>query len=184
VAEPDRAGRVSAASAPTQRTSTTRPPIASWTLRVATAAALGVDAAVHWGNAPAYDAVTGTISQGQLFRAEAAAAVVVGLLVLLRPRTGSWLAALLVASSALAAVLLYRYVDVGALGPLPDMYENTWQVPGKLLSAYAEGAAVVLAALGLRTHRRATPPHATAGSQAPGGEARPGPRSTHRRRQR
>jgi hypothetical protein len=38
------------------------------------------------------------------------------------------------------------------------MYENTWQVPGKLLSAYAEGAAVVLAALGLRTHRRATPP--------------------------
>jgi hypothetical protein len=151
---------VSAASAPTQRTSTTRPAVASWTLRVATAAALGVDAAVHWRNAPAYDAVTGTISQGQLFRAEAAAAVVVGLLVLLRPRASSWVAALLVASSALAAVLLYRYVDVGALGPLPDMYENTWQVPGKLLSAYAEGAAVVLAAPGLRTHRRHphTPP--------------------------
>ena len=40
-------------------------------------------------------------------------------------------------------MLLYRYVDVGSLGPLPDMYENTWQVPGKLLSAYAEAAAVV-----------------------------------------
>ena len=49
--------------------------------------------------------------------------------------------------------LLYRYADVGSLGPLPDMYENSWQVPGKLLSAYAEGAAVVLAGLGLLSHR-------------------------------
>jgi hypothetical protein len=65
--------------------------------------------------------------------------------VLVRPRRSGWLAALGVAASALAAVLLYRYVDLGSLGPLPDMYENTWQVPGKLLSAYAEGAAVVLA---------------------------------------
>jgi hypothetical protein len=44
-------------------------------------------------------------------------------------------------------------MDVGALGPLPDMYENTWQVPGKPLSA-AEAAAVVLAALGLYIHRK------------------------------
>jgi hypothetical protein len=58
-----------------------------------------------------------------------------------------------VGASALGAVLLYRYVDVGALGPLPDLYENTWQVPGKLLSTYAEAAAVVLAGLGLLTHR-------------------------------
>jgi hypothetical protein len=63
---------------------------------------------------------------------------------------------LLVSAGGLAAVLLYRYVDVGPLGPLPDMYENTWQVPGKLLSAYAEGAAVVLAGLGLRVHRGST----------------------------
>jgi hypothetical protein len=62
-------------------------------------------------------------------------------------------AAVLVAASALGAVVLYRYVDLGALGPLPDMYEDTWQVPGKLLSAYAEGTAVVLAGLGLLTHR-------------------------------
>jgi hypothetical protein len=94
-----------------------------------------------------------TISQGALFRAEAAVAVAVGLLVLVRPRPSGWLAALAVAVSALAAVLLYRYVDVGALGPLPDMYEDTWQVPGKLLSAWAEGTAVVLAGLGLLTHR-------------------------------
>ena len=36
---------------------------------------------------------------------------------------------------------------------MPDMYENTWQVPGKLLSAVAE-AAVVLATLGLFIHRK------------------------------
>jgi hypothetical protein len=40
--------------------------------------------------------------------------------------------------AAIAAALLHRYLDVGALGPSPDMYENTWQVPGKLLSAFAE----------------------------------------------
>jgi hypothetical protein len=148
----------------------------SWTLRVATAAALGVDAVVHWQNAPAYDAVTATVSQGGLFRAEAVVAVVAGLLVLVRPRPSSWLVALLVAASALGAVLLYRYVDVGVLGPLPDMYENTWQVPGKLLSAYAEAAAVVLAALGLVIHGGAAPPQKAAGSQAAGAAARPGPR--------
>ena len=34
------------------------------------------------------------------------------------------------------------------------MYENTWQVPGKLLSTYAEAAAVALAGVGLLTHRK------------------------------
>jgi predicted lipoprotein with Yx(FWY)xxD motif len=92
-------------------------------------------------------------AKGALFRAETAVAVAVGLLILVRPRTSGWVAAVLVAASALGAVVLYRYVDLGALGPLPDMYEDTWQVPGKLLSAYAEGTAVVLAGLGLLTHR-------------------------------
>ena len=152
---PDRdwTGQAGAATVPHHRAALARPAVGSWVLVVATAAALGVDAVVHWQNAPAYDAVGTTITQGMLFRAEAAVAVAAGLLVLLRPRTSSWVAALLVAASALGAVLLYRYVDVGSLGPLPDMYENTWQVPGKLLSAYAEAAAVVLATLGLLTHR-------------------------------
>ena len=154
--DPDRASP-SAATLPAPRPAVRRwawPALGSWLLRVATAAALGIDAAVHWQNAPAYDSVTATLSQGDLFRVETAAAVAAGLLVLLRPRPSSWLAALLVGASALAAVLLYRYVDVGSLGPLPDMYENTWQVPGKLLSAYAEAAAVLLAGLGLLTHRK------------------------------
>jgi ABC-type glutathione transport system ATPase component len=83
----------------------TRPAIGSWILQVATAAALGIDAVVHWQNASAYDAVTGTVSQGELFRAEAALAAVVGLGVLVRPWPSSWLAARLVAASALGAVL-------------------------------------------------------------------------------
>jgi hypothetical protein len=125
----------------------------SWMLRVSVAAALGIDAVVHARNASAYDAVKATVSQGELFRLEAGLAIVAALLVLMRPRPSSWVAALVVAASALAAVLLYRYVDVGSLGPFPDMYENTWQVPGKLLSAYAEVAAVLLAVLGVLTHR-------------------------------
>jgi len=155
--------RASAATVPVPGGALARSVIVSWSLRIATAAALGVDAAVHWHNASAYDAVKATLSQGELFRIETAMAVAVGLLVLVRPRRGSWVAALAVGASALAAVLLYRYVDLGALGPLPDMYENTWQVPGKLLSAYAEGATVVLAGLGLLTHRGATPIRANAG---------------------
>jgi hypothetical protein len=153
----DQASRASAATVPMHRGALARSTIISWTLWVATAAALGIDAAVHWQNASAYDAVTATLSQGELFRVEAALAVAVGLLVLVRPRPSSWLAALAVAASALAAVLLYRYVDVGSLGPLPDMYENTWQVPGKLLSAYAEAAAIGLAGLGLLIYRTRTP---------------------------
>jgi hypothetical protein len=173
---PDRASRASTATVPLGRGALARSAIGSWVLRIATAAALGIDAIVHWQNAPAYDAVTGTVSQGQLFRVEAVLAVAVGLLVLVRPRPSSWLAALLVAASALGAVLLYRYVDVGALGPLPDMYENTWQVPGKLLSAYAEGAAVVLAGLGLMAAvlaRRSAPAHRELGyGRRPGSTGR------------
>ncbi|HEX8927558.1 MAG TPA: hypothetical protein VGA45_01475, partial [Actinomycetota bacterium] len=120
-----------------------------WALRIGTAAALAIDAGVHAYNASGYDEVTGTITQGNLFRVEAGVACAVALLLLLWPRRIVWIAALLVAASALGAVLLYRYVDVGSLGPLPDMYENTWDVPGKVLSAWAEGAAVVLATLGL-----------------------------------
>ena len=161
--DPDRASR-SVATLPVRRPAVGRwvwPALGWWLLRVATAAALGIDAAVHWQNAPAYDSVTATLSQGDLFRVEAAAAVAAGLLVLLRPRPSSWLAALLVGASALAAVLLYRYVHVGAVGPLPDMYENTWQVPGKLLSASAEAATVLLAGLGLHTYRRHRDPTAS-----------------------
>jgi hypothetical protein len=119
-------------------------------LRAATAAALVVDAVVHLRDAGFYDSVVGSVvSQGALFRAEAGAALLVAVLLLAWPARWVWAAALLVAGSAAAAVLLYTAVDVGALGPLPDMYEPTWALPGKPLSAVAEVAGALLAAAGL-----------------------------------
>jgi hypothetical protein len=111
--------------------------IVSCALRLGTAAALSIDAAVHLHNAAAYDDIKATFTQGGLFRFEAGVAIAAALLVLVWPRRSAWALALLVAASALATVLVYRYVDIGKLCPFPNMYKNTWDVPGKLLSAYA-----------------------------------------------
>jgi hypothetical protein len=62
-------------------------------------------------------------------------------------RIGFALAAV-VAASALGAILLYRYVNVGSLGPLPNMYEPVW-FPEKTTAAVAEAAATVAAVGGL-----------------------------------
>lgn len=125
-----------------------------WVLRLLTAAGLAVDAYVHADLAANYDPVTKTISQGDLFRIEAGAAALAALLVILfgtRPLV--WGYALLVAAAGVAAVLLYRYVDVGSVGPLPNMYEPGWY-PEKTASAVAEAAAMVTAAAGVLLARR------------------------------
>jgi hypothetical protein len=120
-----------------------------WALAVVTAAALAVDAYVHADLAPDYDAVRASVSQGTLFRVEAAAAALAALLVLVaRRRRTAWAFAFLVAAGGLAAVLLYRYVQVGAVGPLPDMYEPIW-FPEKTASAVAEAVGAGTALLGL-----------------------------------
>jgi hypothetical protein len=165
VPDPDRATQANAAAVPRLGGAVARSPVVSWALRVGTAAALGIDATVHLRNASGYDAVKATFTEGGLFRFEAGVAIAAGLLVLVWPRRSAWVLALLVGASALAAVLLYRYVDVGTLGPFPNMYENTWQVSGKLLSAFAEGAAVVLAGLGLLVHWGGTPTRTRTGAQ-------------------
>ena len=54
----------------------------------------------------------------------------------------------MVAASSLTAILLYRYVNVGQIGFLPNMYEPAW-FPEKSVAAVAEAAATVLAAGGL-----------------------------------
>lgn len=56
--------------------------------------------------------------------------------------------AALAAASALGPVLLYTYVQVPALGPIPSMYDPAWY-PAKTLSAVAEAAALVLALLAI-----------------------------------
>ena len=108
---------------------------------------------MHLQLAPDYQlAAPAGIGQGNLFRIEAVAAVLVALWVLVRPSRLSFAAAFLVAASALAAVLLYRYVDVPAFGPIPSMYEPVW-FPEKTLSAVAEAVAAGAALLGLARTR-------------------------------
>ena len=127
-------------------------------LRAATAAALVVDAVVHLWDAGFYDAVASpVVSQGTLFRLEAGGALLIALLLVVWPARVVWAAALVVAATAAAAVLTYTYVDPGALGPLPDMYEPTWTLPGKVPSAVAEIVGTLLAAIGLVRARRRRP---------------------------
>ena len=124
-------------------------------LAVAAAATLAVDAYVHLHDAGFYDSVTTSVlSQGTLFRVQAALAVAVGLAVAVRPRPRWWAAALAVLASAAGAALVYTYINVGAVGPLPNMYEPTWVLPGKLISARVETAGAVIAAIGLLISRR------------------------------
>jgi hypothetical protein len=128
-------------------------------LAVVTAALLGVDAYVHLHNASQYDSFKSSVmSEGTLFRIQGVVAIVVAVALLIWPRILTWVLAILVSGSAAVAVVLYTYVNVGPLGPLPNLYENTWSPAGKVLSAVAEAAAFVVAIAGLvlalRTRRR------------------------------
>jgi hypothetical protein len=128
-------------------------------LRLIAAAGLAVDAYVHADLASAYDGIQATISQGTLFRIEAGAASLAALLVLATGRRATFALAALVAASALGAIMLYRYVDVGALGPLPNMYEPVWFAE-KITAAIAEAVALIAAigALTWETIRRRRDP--------------------------
>lgn len=114
-------------------------------LRLVTAAGLAVDAYVHADLASRYDGITATISQGTLFRIEAGAASLAALLVLVIGRRATFALAALVAVSAFGAIMLYKYVNVGTLGPLPNMYEPVWYTE-KTVSAIAEAVATLAAA--------------------------------------
>jgi len=108
-------------------------------------AGLAVDAYVHFDLASGYAAVrTSTLSQADLFRAEGVAAIVAAVGLIVRPRRYTAAFAFLVAAAGTAAVLVYRYVDVGAFGPFPNMYEPIWYTK-KTVSAWAEGIAAVAA---------------------------------------
>lgn len=124
------------------------------TLQVATAAGLAIDAYVHFDLASQYAESGGAINEGILFRVEAVVAVLTALAVIATGRLVSYLAALLVAGSALAVMLVSRYVDLGPLGPFPNLYDPVW-FPEKLLAALAEGAAFATALAGVIVTGRA-----------------------------
>ena len=141
-----------------------------WALRLVAAAALAVDAFVHADlvdmYAP-YARFQSGISQADLFRIEAAVASLAALLILLAANRLVWALVFVVSASALAAVMISRYFDIGAIGPIPDMYEPAWY-PEKVLTAVAEAVAVGVAVIGFlvvprlrRTSRGAPAPVAT-----------------------
>ena len=120
-----------------------------WTLIAIVVAGLAVQAFVHFDLASAFENnKTNTLSEADLFRAEAIAAIVAAVALLVRPRWYTAAFAFLVAASGTAAVVVYRYIDVGAFGPFPNMYDPYWAPAGKTLSAFAEAIAS-LAALAL-----------------------------------
>lgn len=116
-------------------------------LRLLTVAALAIDAYVHADLAAEHDLIRASISQGDLFRIEAGASALAALLLLLSASRLVWGFAVVVLVSALGAIMLYRYVDVGVLGPLPDMYEPPWD-PEKTTAAVGEAAGVATAVVG------------------------------------
>lgn len=124
-----------------------RASVVDWLLRLMAAAGLGIDAGIHADLAP-MQPPGGSISQAQLFYAETVVSSLAALLVLLTAARLAYGFAFLVGASALGAVLLYRYVDVGPLGPLPDMYEPFWYA-SKTATAIAEAVAVAVAAAAL-----------------------------------
>jgi hypothetical protein len=115
-------------------------------LRLLTAAGLGVAAYVHIHLAGKYH-VTGNsgLSQGLLFRVEGGVALLLALIVLASGSRFLHFLAFLVAASALGAVLLYSYTNVGRLGPLPDMHDPTWFTQ-KTVSAVADAVATLASA--------------------------------------
>lgn len=129
--------------------------------RLITAAGLGIDAYVHLKLAPTYAEGGGQINEGALFRAEAALALLTALVLVLAGRRFSFLLGFAVSASALAVMLVSRYVDVGAVGPLPDLYDPVWFAE-KLLAAFGEGAASLAALTGFFLsgdgNRDASPP--------------------------
>ena len=137
-----------------------------WFLILIVIVGLLIDAYVHFHLASAYSGVkSSVVSQGDLFRVEATAALIAAAALLFRPRTYTAALAFLVAAGGTAAVVVYTYVNLGSFGPLPNMYDPSWYTE-KTLSAVAEGIAAVAALILLvlmRAETRQTT-HATASS--------------------
>lgn len=121
--------------------------LATRVLQIVIAAGLALDAKIHLDLAAAYDAIkSSTISQGTLFRIEGVLAIAAAVLVLLWRRPVSALVAAAVAGGGLVPLLVYRYYNIGAIGPLPSMYEPAW-FPDKSHTAIAQAIAAAAAVL-------------------------------------
>ncbi|MDQ6849117.1 MAG: hypothetical protein M3070_03870 [Actinomycetota bacterium] len=129
--------------------------VVRWALVAITVIGLAVDAYTHFHLASMYAFnKTSVVSEETLFRIEAVLAILAALAVLIRPNGLTATIALLVAAGGLALLLIYRYVDVGKIGPIPDMYDPGW-FKEKVISALGEAVAMV-GSLGLLVASMAT----------------------------
>jgi hypothetical protein len=114
---------------------------------------LAVDSFIHLRLAPVMDvAAPGGIGGGNLFRIQGVVAGVVALVLLLTGRRWAYALAFLVALSALVPVLLYHFVDMPAIGPIPSMYDPLWS-PEKVISIVGEALAAGFAVRGMTLTR-------------------------------
>lgn len=111
-------------------------------LRAVAVIGLAIDVYVHLDLAPVYDQLGENITQGALFRVEAALAAAAGLYLLLSDRRRAWLLAGLVALAGTTAVLVTHYLGVPPLGPLPALSDPTWS-PAKAWVTAAMTATVL-----------------------------------------
>ncbi len=126
----------------------------SWVVRLIVVACLGVQSYVHLSLAPTYDVVKASVSQGLLFRIEGIAAAVIAVLVLLTGASVTFMLAFFAAAIGAAAVLVYRYVDLGSYAGWPGMTEMTWFPQGsgdyrKIGSVIAELVGMLVALVGI-----------------------------------
>lgn len=132
-----------------------------WALVAVAVAGLVVDAWTHFDLAHVYAPIrTSTVNEGVLFRIEASAAVVAAVWLLVQRTILSIAFTILVTAGGAFALLLYNYVDVGKIGPIPDMYDPFWSGEKKLALAgelVALAAALVLLGLRVRSRRGSRP---------------------------
>lgn len=128
-------------------------------VRVSAGGALGVVALVHWRSAPAHDLIGDVVTQGDLFRVQAAAAAALAAAVLVSSSRLVWWAAGLLSGLSLLAVVGTTYVAVPELGPFPRVYEPIWYAD-KVLAAVAAAVACCSVAAWARASMASAPPAA------------------------
>jgi hypothetical protein len=117
-------------------------------LRVLTGAALLVVAGVHVAIAPDYSGIgKHPFALGDQFYVQSVIAVVLTIALFVRPHLLVWLATAGFAAGSLAVLVYSRYKTIPIPG-FPPGFMETWDARGARLSAWAEGAALVLATVG------------------------------------
>jgi hypothetical protein len=117
-------------------------------VRLTAVAGMGIDAYVHLDLASTYSEAQAPINEGILFRTEAVLALLTALTLVTSARRLPFVLGLAVSASALTLMLVSRYVDLGPLGPFPDLYDPVW-FPEKLWAAGGEAAASLASAAGI-----------------------------------